>query len=94
MDWKLIVTSAAVGAVVSGAFQFLGQMLERRSRRRERLFDEAIRIALIRREQGMAHAKAEGYPFVDPDPVVRAAGYYKALAQLFDEGRIPHDFAS
>jgi hypothetical protein len=87
-----VVTSAAVGTLVSTAIGFVGQWLERRARRRELLLTKAVEIAFSRRDFIFEMAKASKQDAEFQDEAVLAAGYYKALDHLMRKKELPPGF--
>ena len=87
-----IVTSAAVGALASSGITFIGQLLERRARRRELLLEKAVEIAISRRDFALNVASQSGRPASFIDEAVAAAEYYKALDHLLKKGKLPEGF--
>jgi hypothetical protein len=57
MDLMVVLTSAAVSAVVSGLFILISQLFERRARRRELLLKTAKDLAIKHLEQALQLAK-------------------------------------
>ena len=86
MDWGPIVTSAAVGALVSSVTTFVGQWRERRARRSELLLKHSIEIAHSALQQ--AGGVVPEIPAVE---VVLTRRYFAALATLFDTGKLPDE---
>jgi len=94
MDIITIVTSAAVGALISGAMMLFGQWRERTARRKELLVAKAIELAVARREfviKVADRAQTKAYLI---DDVSLAADYYRVLEHLMDEGKLPDWFVS
>jgi hypothetical protein len=85
-----VVTSAAVGAVVSSISVLIGQMLERRARRREIILSKAIELALRRTDLEMELFERVGGPTRPREYSEVAAEYYRVVEHLFDTGRLPH----
>jgi len=60
MEISVVLTSAAVAAVVSGLFTFVSQWLERRARRKELLLKTATDWAVKHLEQALQLGKDRG----------------------------------
>jgi hypothetical protein len=88
--WPLVLTSAAVAAVVSAAATIVGQMFERRARRRELLFEKAFQLASVLRDEAL-RASGSGRKVQVQDDIVTAETYYKWLQVLWDTGALPDD---
>lgn len=88
---SLILTSAAVAALVTSIITLLGQWLERRSRRRELLLSKAIELGIHRSEFIRDLAKESNSTATFHDTAVLAEGYYRWLAHLLDNGALPAD---
>lgn len=91
MDWTIIVTSAAVGAVVATLGQLLGQMLQRRHRERELTFRFAIQAARSARSTAITSAERRGTTLAVPDELYLAADYYPLVQRLLRRGRHPRE---
>lgn len=87
-----IVTSAAVGALVSSAIALVSQALERRSRRRELLLAKAIELAISKRDFVLKATQGTGRRTQFMDDAVAAAEYYTALDHLLKKGELPRGF--
>jgi hypothetical protein len=87
-----VVTSAAVGALVSSLATLLAQALERRSRRRELLLAKSIELAFRRTDLIKELAFKSGQPATFQDDATLAAGYFNALEHLFEHGELPDEF--
>jgi hypothetical protein len=99
MDLSVVLTSAAVSAVVSGLFAFVSQCLERRARRqeflmktataeREFLMKTATDWAIKTWEQGRELSK-QGMRVEIPALGWLAHDYYQQLASLMMDGKLP-----
>lgn len=86
-----ILTSAAIAAVVSSLFTLIAQWLERRERRKERIFSMALDVAKARTEFIWAMAKESRKSAQFEDQVFLAAGYYPWLTHLYHHGKLPED---
>ncbi|MCI0722108.1 MAG: hypothetical protein L0338_24520 [Acidobacteria bacterium] len=84
-----IITSAAVGAIVSTLITLLGQYLEREARRRELLFTKAIEMAVQHTEILMRVAEKSGKAVYLYDNVVKAERYHRWLCHLYERGELP-----
>lgn len=89
MDVWAVVTSAAVGALVSTAINVVSQWRERSARRRELLFRAAMELAHKRQELFVSEALRTRTPLLVPDPVFNIAEYFDSLEHLFDKGKLP-----
>lgn len=85
--WLTVLTSAAVGVLVSSVITVLGQYLERKVRRRELLFTKSIECAVRRNE--FAHQLGQPGPYYDE--VVVAGVYYGWLKHLLDYGELSEE---
>lgn len=88
----VIITSAAVGAVVSSVATIIGQWLDRSARRKELLLSKAIELAFARQELVMKVAEAAGGRATLNDAAALAAEYYQVLAHVMDKGDLPSFF--
>ncbi|MBN1517167.1 hypothetical protein JXA32_11450 [Candidatus Sumerlaeota bacterium] len=86
-----IITSAAVGALISGIINLVGQWRERRARRRELLLAKSIDLAFARREFVLKIAKEMGQDVRFKDDISIAAGYFRALEHLMDHSSLPEE---
>ena len=89
--WLTILTSAAVGVLVSGAVSLIGQYLERRARRDELLLTKACEMAARRTDIALQVAKDAGAGVSLLDDVINTETYYRWLKSLLDTGRLPPD---
>jgi hypothetical protein len=89
--WLTVLTSAAVGVLVSGAVTLIGQYLERRARRDELLLAKAIDMATARRELAMQVAEKTGATASLIDDVINAETYFRWLKSLLETGKLPSD---
>lgn len=87
----VIITSAAVGAVVSALINLLGQYLERKARRKELFFTKALEMAVQHTEIQMRVAEKSGKPVALYDNVIKAEIYYLWLRHLCEHGELPSD---
>lgn len=87
-----IVTSAAVGALVSSVLSLIGPLLERRARRRELLLSKAIELAFARREFVTKAGDRAGVKVDLRDDAAQAAEYFQVLEQIMDRGKLPEFF--
>ena len=89
--WITVLTSAAIGALVSSVTTVYGQYLERRSRRNELLLVKALEMAVQQRDHVMkvvAESRGEAILF---DPAINAETYFRWLKGLLDHGKLPAD---
>lgn len=88
---EIIITSAAVGAVVSALINLLGQYLERKTRSQELLFTKALEMAVQHTEILMRVAEKSGKAVALYDNVIKAETYYGWLKHLYESGQLPSD---
>jgi hypothetical protein len=89
MDISVVLTSAAVAAVVSGLFTFVSQWLERRARREELLLKTATDWAVKHVEQALQLGKDQGGRVGAPALGWLAQDYYHQLSVLLKRGSLP-----
>lgn len=89
--WVTVLTSAAVGVLVSGLVTLLGQHLERRARRDELLLNRAIDLAVAQREFTLALAKENRSEATLIDPAINAETYFRWLKALIGTEKLPPD---
>jgi len=87
--WVYVIGSAAVGALVSAGITFLGQLLERRARRKELLLSKAIELSTERIRGGMRLAENMKMPVIVPDALTLAAVYFRDLKHLIETDELP-----
>lgn len=91
-NWlTLVLTSAAVGALVSSVVTLIGQHLERRARRDELLLTKELEAAKEKRLLAMKAAEVSGSRVSLLDDVINAETYYRWLKALIDTGKLPPD---
>jgi hypothetical protein len=83
-----IITSAAVGALVSAAVTLIGAALERRARRKELLLTKAIDLATDRTRTYIELAEKSGRPVGLIDNIFLAEDYYQELSLLLEKGKL------
>lgn len=86
-----VLTSAAVGVLVSGILTLLGQYLERRSRRNELLLAKALEMAVQRTATMVRLAEKTGATVSLVDEVINAETYYRWLKSVLETGKLPPD---
>ncbi len=90
MPWTqvvlLVLSSAAVGALVSSLLTLLGSALERKARRQELLLTKAIDLAINKTQIAMTVAEKTGAKVTLYDNVGLAASYLKELESLLNTG--------
>src|SRR5882724_4361013 len=89
MDLSIVLTSAAVGAVVSSLFTFLSQLFERRARERELLMKAATDLAMKQLEQAVILMKEKGgqtWPLG-----LSVYEFHRQLTAMWKDGRLPPD---
>lgn len=86
----LLLSSAAVGALVSSAITLVGQHIERKARREELLLTEAIKMAGDHRSglMKLAEARPNTGVFV-PNQIRLTVTYLIGLKSLIGSGRLP-----
>jgi len=84
-----ILTSAVVAAAVASVFNLLGQVAERRARRKELIFLKALELAKARREFVLMAAERSGKTARVADDIVHAEMYYGLLKELYSTGSLP-----
>jgi hypothetical protein len=90
--WLTILTSAAVGALVSSMVTLAGQYLERRSRRAELLLTKALEMAIRKSDLTLEALNTSGEGSVQlPDEVISAETYFRWLKSLLVSGKLPID---
>ena len=89
--WLTVLTSAAVGVLVSSIVTLIGQSLERRARRNELLLVKALEIAAERRKLAMEVAEKTGVTASLVDDTINAETYFRWLKSLLDTGKLPPD---
>jgi len=90
--WITILTSAAVGALISAGIAFIDRHLERRARRKELLLVKAIDLAYRRTDTIMKIADKNRQGAALRDDVSLAADYFSYLNHLLDHGVLPEGF--
>lgn len=86
---SLILGSAAIGALVSSVIAVIGQYFERKSRRRELLLSESVKLAMANHDAQVTFAKAAGSNRFIPEHVSLLELYYVATRHLLLNGRLP-----
>jgi hypothetical protein len=89
MEISVVLTSAAVAAVVSGLFTFVSQWLERRARRKELLLKTSTDWAVKHLEQALQLGKDRGGRVGVPALGWLAQDYYHQLTTLLKRGTLP-----
>jgi hypothetical protein len=91
--WLIVLTSSAVGVLVSGFVTLIGQSLERRARRDELILTESIQVArrLTENVIKVADAAQGLVNVVLVDEAVNAEKYFRWLKSLLDTGKLPPD---
>ncbi len=88
-----IITSAAVGALSAAIITFIGQVLDRRARRKELLLSKAIELAMARREMIMRVVEQTSGTTAELwDDAVLSAEYFTVLKHLIEKGDLPAAF--
>lgn len=86
----IVVTSAAVAALVSALAALVGQYLDRRGARRHLLLEKSIELAKLQTEQAWRAAQA-GRTVYLADSVILAETYYRWLSHLLDHDELPEE---
>ncbi len=89
--WLTVLTSAAVGALISSAVTLIGQRLEGRARREELLFNKALDLAAAQRDFALSLAEKTGATATLIDPAINAETYFRWLKNLINTGKLPPD---
>jgi len=89
--WATVLTSAAVGVLVSGVVTLIGQYLERRARRNELLLTKAIEVSIHRSNIATQLARDAGVKVSLVNEVINAETYFRWLKSLLDKGKLPPD---
>jgi hypothetical protein len=85
--WLTVLTSAAVGALVSSIVTFWGQYLERGARRKELLLTKSLEVA-----KRLSELQIQTNPKGDlVDEFFMAEMYYQWLESLMKSGQLPPD---
>ena len=85
--WLTVLTSAAVGALVSSILTFLGQYLERGARRKELLLTKSLEVA-----KRLSELQIRTNPTGDlVDEFFVAEMYFQWLESLMKTGQLPPD---
>ncbi len=83
--------SGGAAALVSAAFTFWGQHLERSHQKRKTLFETALAASQRRIEFGVELVKLTGKQAEVPDQVLLAGTYYRWLSELYEKGVLPKE---
>jgi hypothetical protein len=86
-----VLTSAAIGVLVSSVFTLLAQYLERRSRRNELLLTKALEMAIRKSDITLEAAKLSSRNVTLVDDVISAETYLRWLKSLLRSGNLPAD---
>jgi hypothetical protein len=89
--WLIVLTSSAVGVLVSSVVALIGQALERRARRDELILTKALEIAAHRTDIAIELAKNSGAGVSLMDEVITAETYVRWMKALLDTGKLPPD---
>lgn len=84
----IVLTSASVGALAASLITLIGQVFERKSRKKELMLSKAIELSLAKINLAKQLAIANRQPTVFSDPVMMTAIYYKDLNSIFKTGDI------
>jgi hypothetical protein len=89
--WLIVLTSSAVGVLVSGVMTLVGQRLERRSRREELLLTKAVEIAAHRFDSSLKFALETKTPMNLMDAAINVETDYRWLKSVLETGKLPPD---
>ena len=84
-----VLTSAAIGVLVSSIFTMLAQYLERRSRRNELLLTKALEMAIRKSDISLEAAKLSSRNVILVDDVISAETHLRWLKSLLRSGNLP-----
>ena len=87
MDEKtlsIVLTSAAVSAIVTGIFSFINTILERKSKKKELLMASAINLAESRAKMLIHFAVKRNLPIEISDHTFHAIDYFHLLKKGFE----------
>lgn len=87
--WVTVLTSAAVGVLVSGLITLLGQYLERSARRKELLLTKALEMAIRKSDLLMKTVEVSGGRATLLDEVITSEIYLRWLESLLKSGKLP-----
>jgi hypothetical protein len=87
--WILLLSSAAVGALVSAALTTFAQWQERKARQRL-IFSKSVEMANTETDRILEMVKLAGSGGIYPT-IVTARWYHRQLTRLFREGKIADD---
>jgi hypothetical protein len=87
----LVLSSAAIGALVSSIITLTGQYFERKARREELLLTKSIELAVQRTNTIIDAAKHGDRPAVLEDNAVLAEKYYQWLRHLIKHNAVPDE---
>jgi hypothetical protein len=85
---SVVLTSAAVGALVSSLFTFVSQLLERRARRKELLMKTAADLATKALDAWIDHAKTSGRNVQIPPLSFFTYYFHRQLSSLLQESKL------
>ena len=91
MDIPVILTSAAVGAIVSSIFTFVSQFFERRVRRDELLIKTATELAIKHADFTFSLATKSGQTAIFPPHGWLVYDFHRQLRHLMKHGELPKD---
>jgi hypothetical protein len=91
VNFTVIITSAAVGAIAGSLITFIGGILERRARRREMLLTKAVELAIHRFESAIRVANETNRSTTLQDPAMMSADYFRTLEHILDKGVPPEE---
>jgi hypothetical protein len=90
----ILISSAAVGALVSSIITLVGQQIERNARRRELLLSEAVKMAMGHRDYLLKFAQAQNTTVHIPEQAKLAQTYFLALSSLILKSKLPNGMFS
>lgn len=85
----ILLSSAAIGALVSSALTLFGQRAERKARRREMLLAESVKMAIDYRDGLIKMGQLQNGSTFVPETARLVQTYYAAMSELITEGHLP-----
>lgn len=86
-----IASSVATAAIVSGAVLFLNGWRDRRTRRKELLFNLSFKLADNLMDQAKEKAKTSSRPIKVKDTIFYAEEYYRWIDHMYSNGKLPKE---
>lgn len=85
----ILLSSAAIGALVSSGITLFAQRAERQARRREMLLAESVKLAIEHRQMLVEVGKSSLRATVIPETAKLVQLYFIGLASLIKDGKYP-----